>query len=355
MRLKTTTVAAAAGALLFAVPAQAREPVPTVCYQTSSYWVPARITNAKAGDTILTRGANGVAGTILATMGQWYTHAGMVTNTGSNIRHNTMDPDKIELDKNWIGAVKGWKGGSLENGYPGIITDTTDQGCGLRNSSYFSGTEKSFNCNTSDVLVKPYNSADYSKVNVALGKMNYMQGHYRLYAYTNIYQLPYSNVKTAGKGNMCSGTVWLSHYYAGNGVSTMAYTAAARQTGAQALFNWTKDQLADQTGWFKRSINALLSLNFNMRTDMANQLVNCMTFNDCGNRSDRWKNGVGTGTSVSPDNLMDTAWMNPSGNYTGKNNPTGVLGLAEPVQKSGGYYQTYQVEVPCSGTNPQLQ
>ena len=45
--------------------------------------------------------------------------------------------------------------------------------------------------------------------------------------------------------------------------------------------------------------------------NVANQLVNCMAFNDCGNIGDRWRKGVGTGSTISPDNLMDimhTMW-----------------------------------------------
>jgi hypothetical protein len=87
-----------------------------------SYW------NARGGDFILSRFPGGVIDQVLSVIGQTYSHAGLALGR-FGVRHNTMfieelgkhllnegDPDKILFDPWW-----------LDNGYPGIITQNTQE------------------------------------------------------------------------------------------------------------------------------------------------------------------------------------------------------------------------------------
>ena len=63
-----------------------------------------------------------------------------------------------------------------------------------------------------------------------------------------------------------------------------------------------------------------------------------MAFNDCGNRDPRWQSGVGTGKSLSPDDLLLMANLYALGHaLAGTPNPF-VYNASKPLQSSGQYY-----------------
>lgn len=354
---KETQVAPEPGAVPGNVGTQKVCPVP--------YWVPSRIANAERGDTLLaTKSQGGPAGEILNTFGQIFVHAGIVTSD-QHIRHMTMFSPLLPTKGAGLDEDK------LENGLPGIITDTIDQAFGLKESPHLANLDidsqykyaSSFQFSGA-VLVKPSNSQLRANALAAAKKIENLRGYYRVYSYTRNDGLLDQNRMQKGVGSMCSGTVWHAHRFAGNNVTNLpVYPANVRRIGTNALYEWTKGKVQDQVRDMRRGLtiknlffhpgeflgtgfNVAASFIANAPNRIANQVVNCFAFNDCGNKSDRWRGGVGSGNTISPENLMPSYYHNP--NFVADGYGYGVLGSYEPVQQIGG---TYRIAMePCDSS-----
>ncbi|MFN7130491.1 MAG: hypothetical protein ACK4N5_00315, partial [Myxococcales bacterium] len=101
------------------------------------------------------------------------------------------------------------------------------------------------------------------------------------------------------RGTMCSGTVYDAFTRAGFTITRHTYPASLRQSVARAAYDSVFDQVPN---W---------SSVFSMRSRVANQVVNCFAaFGrtnggvSCDDTSNTWESGVGSGTTVAPDNLL---------------------------------------------------
>lgn len=258
----------------------------------SCFRVPARI-NASRGDIVLSSAPSGVVKSLMAALGQVFTHTGMMTDV-AHIRHNTMDTGKIDLVGH-IGVLVpdhfNTSGShSVRDGFPGIITETV-------NDAYVG---KTFHLANGLVMT----SGDAGRRSNTATQMEAFKGFYRLFAYTNpVWSNPF--VLEGNSGNMCSGTVAIADIAAGNGQTwgTIDYSAEVRNPAAAILYDAVRKKIIDGVDGFKKFI----TIDSNVRqfaNNGANQIVNCMAFNDCGNTGSRWKNGVGTGSTISPDDLL---------------------------------------------------
>ena len=299
-------------------------------------WIPSGI-NADRGDAVLSADAQGVIGALLGSIHQTWTHSGMATDNGYTIRHNTMYMENVEVIYNTFLGIKTTpkmlNATQLRDGNPGIITESTSNAFGADGVSSFNYT--------GGVVLKPRNeSAQRSRLQAAAGKMEYLNAYYRVYAYTNMSGLPLANYKQSNVGNHCSGTIWHSNNFAGNALNTTYYSPSLRQAGASVLAANIRSAVADDAGWFG---NIILSLfDSGAKDRVANQVVNCFAFNDCGNTGSRWQNGVGSGTAVSPDNLLPSRYANTQGYYWGNQDPNGVYGIVAPIGYYGGYYKWFE-------------
>lgn len=369
-RILTVTFGAlAAGTLTFTPTTQtsAQPPgglVPSAprCVVHNTHWTPARITNGRRGDAVMSTTSadgGGPAFFILRVLGQQFVHTGMLLyDYGHQIRHNTMinDPDLLRKHRNWLGVTTKLKQVDLENGRPGIITESVDRAFGLQKSAVNNVDRKIASFGFSGaVLVKPaYDSMYATHMNRAASKMEFLTGYYRVQSYSDINQLDDSNVQQAGKGNMCSGTIWHAHKFAGNPVApAVTYSPEARLEGSKALFTFAVNAIISQESWFRLMLNAFLRQKVTLVFDISNQIVNCFALQNCGNTSSAWRtNGVGSGVSVSPDNLLPLNYENSYGNTPGVQSTTGVFGRVVPLQKAGGYYTTTTTTIPCPNNDP---
>jgi hypothetical protein len=304
------------------------------------YWVSTNIDNAKKGDTILSTSNTGVAHSILSTMGQQFVHVGKFVARGDLIRHNTMFPELIGLEKNWAGLVRKFKPDDLENGRPGIILDSADQAFGIRDSNHKSGKETSFYFGGAVLLTGQGSSHDSINVQTA-NKFSDMEGYYRVYSYSDINQMPDSPNKVKGKGNMCSGSVYLAHKYSNNPLrGPQTYSSSVRRRAAYSLYSYLYDKIKNQKSEFAYLINDLFMHQYTV-ADMSNQIVNCFARNWCGATGKDWhsESWVGSGNTVSPDNLLPMSHVNSHGEKPGLQTSMSAHAVVKPIVKSGGYWK----------------
>lgn len=245
------------------------------------------------GDVILTTSTDGVIKDLVSAIGQTYTHSGMVLSD-TDVRHNSMDEALIRtLSSKGLRLVperfKAIGANSLRDASPGMRTDRLD--------------DQGFRAVTSLVLTGPPESS-FGR-HAAASAMEQMDGYYRLYAYTDMaWKDP--RTRLPGTGSMCSGTIAMASELTGllpPGVR-FTYTAEVRDGVARVLYESVRKRV-------RQAIPELLGYVLrNQRIDsitneIANQVVNCMAFDDCGNTSARWASGVGPGSTISPDNLID--------------------------------------------------
>jgi hypothetical protein len=249
--------------------------------------------NISRGDVVLTTASDGVIKDLVSALGQLYTHTGMALS-GSDIRHNSMEVALIQTVASKglrlvPSRLKAVGGSSLRDGRPGMRTDRLDT--------------HGFRASTSLVLTGP--PEHWFGRHAAASAMESMDGYYRLYAYTDM-NWSDPQLRLPDSGNMCSGSIARAHELAGQLPAAMrvTYTAEVRDAAAKVLHNSVRKRAS-------KAIPELLGYVLrNQRIDtitnsVANQVVNCMAFNDCGNTSNRWASGVGTGSTLSPDNLID--------------------------------------------------
>jgi hypothetical protein len=279
---------------------------PNATQDGSCYRIPATI-NATRGDMVFSSAPSSVVADLMHAIGQTYTHIGMALDSG-RIRHNTMDPNSIGREPSKIpDHFRATGTNSMRDGAPGIITQTVrdayaSQTFYLSNGLVMSGT-------------------DPNRLGATAAQIEAFKGYYRLYAYTNpFWQDPYT--LTGDSGNMCSGTLAIADIAAGNGQfwGTLDYDADTRMTAAHALHDSVRSKIMNKVQGYEVKFDsiaipidpitgsisaAILKKKLTTFADNgSNQIVNCMAFDDCGNTGGGWQNGVGTGSTISPDDIL---------------------------------------------------
>lgn len=309
-------------------------------------WVPAGI-NASRGDAILSADGDGVIGALLGSINQSWTHSGMSLDNGYTIRHNTMYMENIQVIYNTFLGInttpKHLNGDQLQSGNPGIITETTSNAYGADGTVsfvYYTYKDGTY-INNNALVLKPKSESTWrSRLESAASQMSSVNAYYNVYAYTNHYDFTWSSSKVTSRGQHCSGTIWWANNKAGNSFLTTYYSPSLRQSGASVLFSSIRQAVSDDAGWFG---NIILSLfDSGAKDRVANQVVNCFAFDDCWNTGSRWKNGVGSGTAVSPDNLLPTGYSNLGGYYWGNQDANGAYSKPTPMTYYGGYWKYFE-------------
>jgi hypothetical protein len=263
--------------------------------------MPAWIANAEAGDIVLSQAPNGTIGVLLASLGQTFTHSGMLLSD-DRVRHNTMNADKIETDHGGQipERLKGTGSGSLRDGSPGIITqfvgDAFDGEFHAENGLLLQGRPEAAGVRQS-----------------AADMLSGMDGFYRLFAFTDI-AWPDPFLRSDDSGSMCSGSLFWSYGLAsGTPWPTRSYAAEVRDPAAVTLHDAVQRKVLAQDDGFNfiqrvgQAVFGFLEGDSieKLARNVSNQVVNCMAFDDCDNIRDRWRQGVGDGASLSPDDLRD--------------------------------------------------
>lgn len=268
------------------------------------YRLPATANNVTKGDIILTTTSDtdDPIKALLNSIGQNFTHTGIALSA-TRVRHNTMDTGKV-VEVSTAGItdliperLKAFGSKSLRDGDPGIVTSDIE-GRWLADASLV------LTGHGGSLQTRRHNAAD---------EMARLDGHYRLYAYTN---MTWKNPTTRSDddGNMCSGTIAYANMRVGNLSPNMriAYDESTRAGAAEVLystmFKLVEREIKDRTGWRLIPSKKRTSI----KRAMANQVVNCMAFNRCDDTSERWRNDnngdgvydVGTGSTISPDDLI---------------------------------------------------
>jgi hypothetical protein len=244
------------------------------------------------GDIVLTT-SDGLIKDLLSSIGQYYTHTGMALS-GSRVRHNSMDESLVDQIatrglRQIPDRLKATGERSLRDGGPGMRTDSLN-GYGFRAS-------------TSLVLTGPREHR--TGRGAAASAIEAMDGYYRLYAYTDM-RWDDPEERALNAGNMCSGSIAWAAARAGKlpKEARYTYTAEVRNGAAKVLFNSMKKRVRAAIPELIRFVMRDARLT-TITENIANQVVNCMAFNDCGNVGPRWRKGVGAGSTISPDNLAD--------------------------------------------------
>lgn len=345
------------------------------------------VANAKKGDILLSA-ACGMIGGLLRQVepAQRFSHSGILIDNGTRLRHSTSAEARYPRDADGDGFVPE----NLKYGWPGVITETIDEayvGHHLVDPEGEAFFFQSFNPDPVSCpedlaaiypsVVKPpfetegqtvpwTNRSVRQTLESIAEEAKSIQGHYRLYAYSDADLVgktsgpgaqggPHWAQINALDGTVCSQLIWSAARAAGaqvedgivepgdkphvpdpakNGLYT--YSEAERL----AAGNWLYDRVYNEyynhedVGWWGR-------LWTDAPDDAANQITNCFAFDWCGSEpemefdgepdakdSERWKDpGPGIGTAVSPDNL--TQWDLP---------PGGVYGLTENMVLRPGEY-----------------
>ena len=353
------------------------------------YWVPSRITNGSPGRAVLTRDSTGPIGKLLGSLGMYWSHSGMFIDAGYNIRHNTANPDTFKVvDSSGRGCSGGggitcvphrFNSATLVSAQPGIITQSVAEAYGENRKPEFSFYDQESNGTLTNrnaaVLLRrnvtPIGGSIY--YDGAADKMVDYEAFYSFYSYTDIWQTEPdpsdpSHIHVApdlNRKNMCSGTVaWALYSGGGFDIWPLGYPASLRNTASPVLYRAIYDEigkktsstvsgafmgamLLNPTGVLLPGAFAVASIANATRERMANQFVNCMAFNDCGNTTNRWRNGVGDGASLSPDNLLPMGVTNPNGGMWGVSgyDPANQMTLwydsVEGISYTGGYWKQY--------------
>jgi len=296
--------------------------------------VPVVFTNARPGDVVLSSANGGIIKGLLSSIGQVNSHTGMVmTNPEfvTQIRHNTMTATAVKhVESGGIPrSFKATGSRSLRDGYPGMINQTAENAWGWHSN---------FEFNAANSVLLVGRSQHASKRAAGAAEFQRMVGWYRLFAYTDIHWSDYYDVDN-NEGNMCSGSIAWSWVGRGEpGWMLSQYSADVRNRAAPTLRDLAyRSIMAADPGFVGTALNVFLNLaGADVRKPLAaagsNQIVNCMAFNDCGNTGTRWRNGVGTGASLSPDDLRTLTGLNAAFGST-----TFPYTTTTAISASGGY------------------
>ena len=291
------------------------------CWCDVYEWVPRRVANADDGDVGIVpidgRGSEVVA-TVTEAIGQLHRHAVMFYDDGRYTRHDTMymsdgedgsesdaGGDYVRVRQPLIGAVR-LDEDDLTNGLPGAISQTIDD-------TYDRGRLAA-----TGLVLKPelritltrtgmtFSEPDRASFEAAVTAARSTAAYYKLSDYTDMDSMsrPWSSTRTGDlRGSHCSG--YVTHFFRAEGLSVadVTYPEAIRQDVAEILFDEVRGQCRNQTNAWSDFL-AVISGHWSACTNVANQVVNCFADRGCGDLTNGWRNGVGPGVAVSPDNLL---------------------------------------------------
>lgn len=303
-------------------------------------YIPARF-NMAAGDVVLSTDPNGIIYKLLSSLGYQHSHSGMATSE-STLRHNTADDDAIDtVDSNLVPQrLKGTGEHSLRDAWPGMINQTVEAATSTQEFFVRDGlVVYSDESNDSWEIIDSH----VQQRDRALDQLARFQGYYSFYAYTDIaWDDPYT--RALGTGNMCSGSIYHAHRIAENigwvPENVRYFPDDVRNPAANLLFNEMRRTVREKPDWFGEIVFAISGLVSTSLDDFAkraaNQVVNCMAFNDCGNTGGRWQNGVGDGASLAPDDVLLLSFL-----YTyasGGVDSEFLYDAVRPLEEAGSYY-----------------
>lgn len=306
--------------------------------QDSCYIVPGRF-NVERGDVVLSADPNGIIYKLLSSLGQRFSHSGMALSENS-LRHNTADQTAFDTNDSFFipQSLQSEGDHSLRNGWPGVITQSAEAAV----------TYREFIMQDGMVLYSNHmdSMARQQALEAAASTLEQMQGWYRFFAYTDItWRDPFS--KGWDDGNMCAGSIFHAHRLAGsmgwNFDTVRYYPADIRQPAAGLLYDQirtTVRQAPDWIGHLGFSISELFgstSLN-TFANRAANQFVNCMAFDDCGNTGSRWRNGVGPGNSLAPEDLYNLTYLYAMASAMAGQDSGFAYDAVRPLEATGSYY-----------------
>jgi len=292
-------------------------------------WIPPKI-NGKKGDVVLSHGNEGdMIQDIVAMMGMYWNHTGLLIDEGENIRHNIMYPDEIPQDKSGCGVPYRLNPDGLSNGLPGIITEDVD-------TTYNAETHTGFNL-AGGAIISPNDSNESSYrgfLELVADKMMFLRSYYRLNAYVSHWQMEDLDSLSSGVGNHCSGTIWFANYYSGKTLNIGSMSSSVVQACSESLYDSVKNMVNDEIGWAKAFAGDLAD-------DVANQVVNTMVLNRPEDLTDYWRTNIDgmTANAVAPDMLLLSNFTNPAGNRSGiQDQGTSYYEKVTPLEWSDGYY-----------------
>lgn len=261
--------------------------------------VDAQVLNAEKGDVgivpLHSPGGEDVVVALFNAIGQRHRHA-VIFLDAQTIRHDTLYD---EPDANDLLDANEFELGPLNNGTPGILSESV--GDAIRNGRLaYEG-----------LLLKPgaefIRPAFEDAADAALGA----QGYYKISDYSGLsgMGLPWSAAGTNAwetqerQGTMCSGFVDWAFDQAGMTITDAFYSAALRRDAADLVYESVKSEIGSNLS-FVQTIGSFLFTG--TKKKLANQVTNCFAGLGCDDNSDAWKRGIGSATSVSPDNLLPT-------------------------------------------------
>ena len=304
----------------------------TASIMANPVWVPPKI-NGKKGDIVLSPGApGGMISDLLAILGVYYSHCGMLVDDGLKIRHNTMYIDEITQIKNGCGIPYKLKAEELSNGLPGILTESVHMAFHNPNKDH-----RGFKL-AGGAIVAPkeeYEDAYRPNLHLAADKMKYMKGYYRVNAYMDMYQMKYQNYLQKGVGNHCSGTVWYANYYAGQTMNVATISPELVEDCAYNLYDSVKKSVEEEVGCGKIFAP-------NTAKNIANQVVNAFGFDRADDTSDYWRkhaSSVPPAHANAPDHLLLSSFTNKLGKNPGQQSEaTSWYGRVYPIKYTDGYW-----------------
>lgn len=290
--------------------------------------VPPYIANAQRGDVVLTAGGDGVPKALLNAIGQTYTHTLFVSQPLTTGGHTTFTHDtaidlgekSMDFDAVNVAPIR-FKPMELSRMVPGnIIGDTANTLIHGKHeeclNSHSAATCVSMGARpenlwrASTLLVRPNNGA--AAVNVAEtwapGSLLYSVGSYSDY---NSALNATNQEANQGQGTMCSGFITAALNAVGVTVNPVLYSQSTREIAANALDTKVYDKLADSmTTLFALAIPLGRPDWFLLPRLMTNQVVNCFASGGACSDQSSWHGKVGTGTSISGDDLLADAQAN---------------------------------------------
>jgi hypothetical protein len=275
-----------------------------------------------------------------------------------------MDPNSVQVMTDWAGIPHHFNGASLLSAQPGLIGQSTANAFGESGDPeffFFDQTSSGTMINRNGVVLLRRNTTPLGGSIAYWGaarEIEKYEAFYSFYSYTDIWSTEPdrsdpSHIHVAPRlesRNMCSGTIAWALWRNGFHIWPYYYSASVRDSVAPVLYSAVRSKLGTEIRKkepFLGGAADFLGLTSSGKTRMSNQVVNCMAFNDCSNTSDRWRSGVGAGSSISPDNHTPIGWVNPSGvawgisGYDPKNTLTQWYDSVEPIAYSGGYWKKY--------------
>ena len=337
------------------------------CQLTEEWaWVtyPARVINAKKGDTVLSPGGNGVIGGLLKNLSppQVYAHCGIMTKNYTEIRHSTGTDEYLEdhLRGSFLGnpGTDGLDPDVLTYGWPGTITQTIanayngewledpgkakdDKG----NIKYWRiaafdwhteqhGTDGNlFIVDPLVLSIDPVLEASRPELRETLQKAadaaKNIIGHYRLFCYSEasissgrtIYNAPDRGPQwwaSSTRPTVCSSFIWAAMKAVespkinleGDGNITQPADLEPRDTAAGAATDkWTRDGLYAYDAQERLACASWLYDTIHEVNTFAFDWAGANASGDQSKDSDQWKS-PGRGHAVSPDNQLN--WDPPT-------------------------------------------